>query len=224
MKRMLYLLAVFTGVRAMFNRVHGLFLPGLRVAKLDGEVVQFDEYGPVRIRVNARPAPGILESEANVGMISLSLVSPGISRLLYALLRLTSHFGCGHVEIAFYEEQGRVTCFAIRNIVRSNMDRLRVGGYLDGLKFSRDHDEVVLLKRVLCELESAGFKTAFASPDKCVSLAVNPALICNGQRSRATETLRRKYRRIGKKLDADRNLLNTSNSHLSKLSCQLDAT
>lgn len=174
-------------------------MPQLRVAILDGETLQFDEYGPVRIRVNARPAPCSLDSKANAGMISLFLVSPGISRLLYAFMRLTSHFGFGHVEIAFYEAQDQVTFFAVRNILRSNINRLRLNQNFGSLKFSSDDDEIVLLKRVIDKLNALGIKTSFASPGECVALAVTQSLLVPKQRNLATEALRRKYRRIEKK-------------------------
>jgi hypothetical protein len=183
-------------------------MPKLRVAILDGETLQFDEYGEVRIRVNARRSPKASDSELSAGMISLYLESPGISSLLYTFMRLTSHFGYGHVEIAFYEANGKVTFFAVRNILRSNIDRLRLNQNFEGLKFSNDNDEIVLLQGVLHKLNSLGIKASFATPDECVSLAVTPSLLVPKQRNLATEALRRKYRRIERKLVTDRNVPN----------------
>ena len=206
MTRILYLLAMFTGVRAAFNRVRGIFMPELQVAILDGEILQIDRYGPVKIRINARPVPKMLDAEANAGMISLYLVSPGISSLLYAVVRLTSHFGYGHVEIAFYEANDQVTCFAVRNILRSNIERLRLGKILNSVKVLNDYDEIVLLEHVLHKLHSLGFNTCFASPDECVSLAVSSSLLAPKQRNKAIKAIRRKYCRIEKLLESDRRL------------------
>lgn len=175
----------------------------LRVATLDGDFLQFNEYGSVRIRVNARPAPRSFDFEARAGMISLYLVSPGISGLLYSLMRLTSHFGCGHVEFAFYETHDKVTFFAVRNIVRSNLDRLQLNKHFRSLKLSRSDDEIVLLKLLLNKLNTLGIETSFASPDECVALAVTPSLLVPKQRIETIEALRRKYQRIEKKLAAD---------------------
>jgi hypothetical protein len=222
MKRILYLLAMFTGVRAAFNCGRSYFLPKLRVAILDGNRLELEKYGSVRVRVNARPAPTALDSEAKAGMISLYMVSPGIPSLLYAFIRLTSHFGCGHVEIAFYETQDNVTLFAVRNILRSNIDRLKLNQMFGSLRFSSEDDEIVLLERVINKLNSLGFTASFASPDECVSLALIPSLLAPRQRNLATDSLRRKYRRIEKKLTRERNLRNVSNKHCGKLSYQVE--
>lgn len=218
MKRILYLVAIFTGLRVAFNWGRSFFLPKLRVAILDGETLQFDAYGEVRIRVNARPSPKAIDSEARAGMISLYLESPGISSLFYAFMRLTSHFGYGHVEIAFYEVNHNVTFFAVRNILRSNLDRLRINQYIEGLKFSSDDDEIVLLQGVFHKLNSLGIKASFATPDECVSLAVNPSLLVPKQRNLATEALRRKYRRIARKLMTDRSVSSAPPKYSMKLS------
>lgn len=178
-------------------------MPKLRVAILDGETWQFDEFGAVRIRVNARPSPKASDAEARAGMISLYLESPGISSLLYTFMRMTSHFGYGHVEIAFYEANDKVTFFAVRNILRSNIDRLRLNQNFDSLKFSSDDDEIILLRGILHKLNSLGIKASFATPDECVSLAVNPSLLVPKQRIETIEALRRKYQRIEKKLATD---------------------
>jgi hypothetical protein len=217
MIRLLYLLAMFTGFRAAFNRGRSFFLPKLRVAIIDGEVFQFEEFGPVRIRVNARPAPRMLVPKTKTGIISLYLMSPGMSRLFYAALRFTSHFGHGHVEIAFYETHENVTVYAVRNILRSNIARLGLHKNFGGLKFSCDHDEIVLLKRVLNRLNSLDLKTCFASPDECVSLAVSPSLLVPKQRNLAIDALRYKYRRIERKLKTARIMAKGSEKHTGEL-------
>lgn len=217
MKRFLYLAAMYTGVRVAFNWGRSCFLPKPRVAILDGETLQFDEYGAVRIRVNARPSPKASDTELRAGMISLYLESPTISRLLYTFVRLTSHFGYGHVEIAFYEANDKVTFFAVRNIVRSNLERLRLNQNFDSLKFSSDDDEIILLRGILHKLNSLGINASFATPDECVSLAVNSSLLGPKQRNLATEALRRKYRRIERKLVTDPNVPNAPQKYSIEL-------
>ncbi len=209
MKRILYLFAMYTGARAVFNKARSFSLPGLRTEILDGETLQIDKSYLIRVRVHGRPSAKILGSENNAGMISIHLISPGISRLSYALLRLTSHFGCGHVEIAFYETHDSVICFAIRNILRSNIDRLRLGKLFRNLKLSSDNDEIVLLQDILQELNDRGVGACLASPDECVSLAVNKTLLNPKNCHRVIEALRRRYKRISKRIAMNNNALHT---------------
>ena len=164
MYRILYLFAMYSGARAAYNQLYSFWLPGLRTAVIDNLSLQIDDRNFVKIRVNARPKHKA--SPHNVGMISVYLVSPGIWRLTYVLIRLTSHFGIGHVEIAFYETDKNVTCFAVRNILRSNIGRFRMRNLFRNLELSKDNDEIAILQRVLLELNARGLSACLATPEE----------------------------------------------------------
>lgn len=195
-------------------------MPGLQVAVLDGMMLQLDKYGSVLIRVNGRPAPRMLSRQANAGMISLYLQSPAISSLLYAGLRLTSHFGHGHVEIAFYETTENVTCYAVRNIVRSNIDRLRLNRSFSNLKILTENDEIALVEQVLLKLRSLGIVARFASPSECILLAVSPSLLLRKQKGLAIEALQRKYRRIENRLFKEPKVSNVKSEAFKEVACK----
>ena len=122
--RSVYLFAMYTGIRAVANRARDVFLPLPCAAAIDGATIQLDESVSVRVRVHARIPPTPRREAQVAGMISVYLEDPGIPRSLYSLLRVSSHFGCGHIELAFREDDSSVCVFAVRNMLRSNLDRL----------------------------------------------------------------------------------------------------
>lgn len=190
---------MYSGVRAVFNQIHSLILPTPRAAIIDGQTLQVDGFDRAKICVHARAPSKSFRSGQIAGMISIYSVAPGIPRLFYTLLRLTSHFGCGHIEIAFLEEKGRVTFFAIRNILRSNIDRLGCRRLFCNLELSNDHDEIIFLRIISQLLHTHGLNTSFASPEDCVSLAVNESLLNPETRNQTLEAMKRKYKRLAKK-------------------------
>ena len=194
--RALYVLAMYTGMRAVFNQVRSLFLPDSRVSVLDGVTLQISESCRIRLRVNGRPCSPAPGSGRVAGMISVSLETPGISRIVYALLRCTSHFGSGHVELAFYEENGTVCFFAIRNILRANIRRVGCDSMFRNLRLVSDRDEFMILSRILDALGARGVKSRFAAPEECVALAVTEVLLSPRTRDRCIRTLTARYRRI----------------------------
>ena len=200
MIRILYLISMYTGVRAAYNKFYSFFLPHLRTTVLDSTTLQIDGDNLAKIRVNARRPPKALTSRHNAGMISVYLVSPGICRLTYSLLRLSSHFAIGHVEIAFYETDKYVSCFAVRNILRSNIRRLRLENLFRNLKLSKDKDEIAILERILEELNARGINACLSSPEECVSFAVNQSLLNPQTSDLANDALKRKYERISRRI------------------------
>jgi len=191
---------MYTGARALFNVVRSFTLPGLRAGILDFETMEIDELGLVKVRVNSRSPPRMLGAGRKAGMISVQLISPGISGVLYALLRITSHFGCGHVEIAFYETNERIIVFGIRDIVRSNIERIGLQKTFCKLTLFSDDDEVDLLRRILQELRVRGVSCNLASPKECVTLALNQSLLKPEKCDRVIKALTKRYRRITKQL------------------------
>jgi len=198
--RALYLLAMYSGARAAFNQARSFFLPKPRASILDGETLQLDEFNQAKVCVNARTPPKAIGPGRNAGMISVYLVNPGISHFFYALLRLTSHFGCGHIEIAFYEENGDICFFAIRNILRSNIDRIGCDDIFRNLKLSRDNDEIVILREIIYKFGKRHINTCFATPEACVALAVAESLLSPKKRDRSIQALNHRYRRMSKQI------------------------
>jgi hypothetical protein len=196
--RFIYFVAMYTGCRAMFNRWRCLGRPRLRVAKLDRAVLMLARREPAVMRVHSRPISLTKRVVGETGMIAVYLKSPGISSLAYRLLRLTSHFGDGHIELAFVEDSTGVTFYAIRNILRSNLERFGGQVYFRGLKLGRERDEWLVLLSVIEALESCGIRVAFAPPAECVALAVNKSLVSSETQARAAVALERKYKKVMK--------------------------
>jgi hypothetical protein len=194
--RSAYMFAMYTGIRAIANRVLSLFLPVPRAAVIDGATIQLDETVSIKVRVHGRIRPGTSSPGRVGGMISVYLVHPGILRSLYSLLRVSSHFGCGHIELAFYEDDGTVCVFGIRNMLRSNLDRIGCNMWFRSLSLSTERDELLVLARILKELRSRELNAYLVSPAECVDLAVSPWLLRPRIRARAITALTRKYERM----------------------------
>ena len=191
-----YLLSMYTGTRAAWNRARSTFLPAPQSAILDGRVLYLNESPDVLIRVHARVPPHPLPRKWRAGMFSACLLSPGIPRPVYALLRMTSHFGCGHLEVAFYECGGAVVIYAIRNIVKANAARIGCEHLLRNLDLGEESDEILVLRGLVQTLGAHGLQTSFASPEDCVTFAVNDLLLRPAKRVMTRAILRVRYTRI----------------------------
>jgi hypothetical protein len=196
--RSVYLFAMYTGIRAAANRARSVFLPVPVASVIDGATIRLDESEHFRVRVHAKLPPSRSGGARVGGMISVYLVHPGISRSLYSLLRVSSHFGCGHFELAFYEEDDRLCVFAVRNMLRSNLHRLGCSAYLGDFSLGTERDEIIVLARVFDELRTHGLEAYLAPPAECVNLAVSPRLIKPQTRDRAVTALTRKYERLAR--------------------------
>lgn len=195
-----YLLAVYTGLRAAFNYTRSAFLPQPRMGALDGKRLHLNDLVQVSVRVHARAPAHSLPPYRRAGMISIGLASPQVPRPLYALLCMTSHFACGHIEIAFYEEPNRVVFYGIRNIIKGNADRIGCKFLLRNLQLSEHKDEIVLLRKVIQAVHDHGMETSFAAPQDCVKLSVNRLLLHPKRRDKILATLQKKYARIWKQV------------------------
>jgi hypothetical protein len=198
--RSAYLFAMYTGIRAVANRVLSLFLPVPRAAVIDGAIIQLDETVSIKVRVHGKIRPSTTDAARAGGMISVYLVHPGIRRSLYSLLRVSSHFGCGHIELAFYEDDCTVCVFAVRNIMRSNLDRIGCNVWFRSLSLSTERDEILVLAGILKELRTQDLNVYLASPAECVGLAVSQWLLRPRMRARAITALTRKYERIASQI------------------------
>lgn len=205
--RSVYLFVMYTGIRAAANRVRSVFLPVPRAAVIDGAIIHPVESELFRIRVHGRVPPGPSSGARVGGMISVYLEHPGIPRSLYSLLRVSSHFGCGHIEVAFYEEDERLCVFAVRNMLRSNLHRLGHRACLRSLFIGTERDEIVVLAGVFDELRAQGLVAYLASPTECVKLAVSPRLLRLRTRERAVAALTRKYERIARQTAMNNHVL-----------------
>lgn len=195
-----YIFAMYTGIRAVFNRVRSLLLSKPQAAILDGRKLDVEGLFQVKIRVHARVPPASLAGCDRAGMLSVWLVDSGMPWPLYGLLRRTSHFGCGHIEIAFYEEAQIITFYAVRNIVRSNAERIGCQRFLDSSGLLKDSDEVALLQTLSRTLTDHGLQTCFASPENCVAFSVNNQLLPPEKRVMIRSSLRKRYVRIWKRV------------------------
>lgn len=191
---------MYTGIRAALNQIRGFFLPRLRVSILHGSTLRLNSFGDVKVRVNARAPSNTLNSGVKAGMISIYLLAPGIPTSLYRLLRLTSHFGTGHLEMAFYEHGDSVVFFAVRNILRSNIERVRMGKQFSNLRFNSKDDEIIALQLIFQALGSRGIQATFAPPEECIKLAISKSLLNKTTRDRTIDTMLRRYKRIERQI------------------------
>ena len=195
LQRTLFLISVYSGIRALFNRAKGMFSTTPRVTAICGRTIGRPCGDLKHLRVHARSIPRSAADAQSAGMVSVYLETPGVSPLAYRLALCTSHFGCGHLEMAFYETKDYVVIYAIRNILHANLARLGIRGFFASLKLNKVNDEKQTLQEIVFLLESYGFRCRFASPDECVSLAVTPSLLKSRQRDKAIIAIRRNYLR-----------------------------
>ena len=208
--RILYLFAMYTGLRAASNQARSLFLPRTRASIIHGSILRVGGSANIEIHVNTRVAPKGLRPGTKAGMISVSLVEPNIPKPLYWLLRLTSHFGTGHVEIAFYEEGETIVFFAIRNIIRSNINRLGMVRRFRSLQLGSNSDEINVAKQIATTFFSCGIPVVFAAPETCIELSVNRSLLNPKTHDKALEAMTRKYKYIASRIDTRHEVMRTT--------------
>ena len=199
--RWYYLAATYTGLRAVGNQLRSRFSPlGDRIGAIDGARLDCGELGELLVSIDPRPRPPTGSGEASFGMISLRQRVPRISRLAYRYFCLTSHFGNGHVEVAFYQEGHRVTFYGVRNIARSNARRLGLRRMADRLRLMARDEEVEVVVALARLLEGQGLATSFARADECVDLSVCRQLLHPASQVRALHCLGRMYENLNRKL------------------------
>lgn len=192
--RWAYLLAMYSGVRALFNRAYAkLFRSHLQVTKLHRTQFCRRDIGALVVFVHPRPKPHSFLQEADFGMISVQQLHPKVGRFHYWYFCRTSHFGCGHLEIAFYEADGKVTFYAVRNVIRANSARIGCSNIAKKLTLGRRDEEILVIREIAQLIESSGLVTALADPAECVDLAVTKRLLHPRSRSNALKGLRKKY-------------------------------
>jgi hypothetical protein len=100
------------------------------------------------------------------------------------------------MEIAFYEKNGQVTIYAVRNIARANAHRLGLPGVASKLLLARREEAKILLREVVPLLAGHGLAAKIAAPCECVTLSVNKRLMHPDSQSTALVALRRKYEKL----------------------------
>lgn len=198
--RAVYLFAMYTGLRAAVNLLRSFRMPLPRSSAIDGEVIDFGGLESLVVRVHARASPAADVGDSVGGMISVYSLRPGIPRWRYSLFRMSSHYGCGHLELAFYEKDNNIFVYAVRNILRSNLNRIGCSSWTDGLSLGAERDEFLVLEKIFGELRTHGLHTSLVPPEECVKLAVSPMLLKSATRDRTMIALTRKYKRMAKQL------------------------
>lgn len=203
--RVCYLVAVCSGLRAMFNLLMSTWYDSGRVSCLDGDLVHLGDSCLVRIRVHGKKRPVNGFFSAKYGMISIELVHSGVHPLLDRMLRLMSHFGCGHLEMAYMDKNDRLEIYAVRNIAKANISRFRLGKIFSSLKLITMEEEHLVLSKILSVLSNRGMSCGMASPNECCRLAISPGLLKSKTEKVTREWLLRKYQRISRKLEFENN-------------------
>ena len=195
--RLQYVLTMFLGVRACVNHARSwLCVKRPRATALDGSLLRSERLGDLRVFVHPRLRPREASEPAHHGVISLRQRQPTVRPWLYRYLCLTSHFGCAHVEIAFYEQADEVTIYGVRNIAKSNAHRVGLLETARYLQLARRDEARILLREVASFLEGHGLVTKIAAPCECVTLSVRKSLLHPASQAEALDALRRKYERL----------------------------
>ncbi len=195
--RWAYLVAMYSGIRAVHNRISSqMSARDCALSRFNRTHLQTEHMGEVVLFVHKRSGPGMDIEGTAFGMISVQQRNPKVGRFLYRYFCLTSHFGCGHMEIAFYEKQGKVTLYAVRNTAASNAFRLKWFELSDKLTLAQWDERV--LRIIVRHLESNGFTTGFADVSESINLSVNNRLLHPHSRLRALRHLKKKYTRLRK--------------------------
>ena len=170
-----YYLAMYSGVRALANLLRSRRSRlDPRLARLHGARLQDIELGDLTIRVHSRRSPAGSGTPAAHAMLSLQRPNSTLAGWRYRALCLTSHFGCGHLEVALWERRGIVTIYAIRNIASG--------------------------KLVATELERRGLLTRYATPAESLALCLDVRLLPSQHRESVRANLWKKYERLHQSL------------------------
>ncbi len=189
-----YQLAMYTGVRALVNRtVRGARVAEPRLAALAGRRFAARGLGELVLRVHLRrrTAPG-----AGLGYFSLRQAAPSVGPLAYRYFCWTSHFGCGHVEVAFRLEESAVVFLGVRNIAHANARRLGLRGLAERFRLARSREDHRVLHALAEHLRANGLAVRHAPAEACVDLLLDGRLVSDTRRSALRRALQRKYERL----------------------------
>ena len=192
-----YYAAMYSGLRAAYNRLRSRrAIPNQRLQRLHSSCVIVGRSALFDARVYARRQPADGGPRADHGVISLRLRRPPMPRWLYRIICATSHFGDGHVEVAFYWRGNAVTVYAVRNIAAGNVHRLGLAAAAARLRITSARESLSVLRGVADALKAIGLQVGHAIPEECIALSVDDRLLAAGDRERAVTHWRRHYRRL----------------------------
>ena len=193
--RWAFLACMYTGLRALFNRWKARS-PGEQspLSPLHQTTIKAGRYGTLRVWVHRQSR----QVAGRAGMLSMRQERAPIHPALYRYICMTSHFACGHLEVAFFEFEGQVTIYAARNSARSNAQRLGFDAVAQRL--GSEQDDVQAVRVLVAKLEGLGLPVRMAPPQECVDLALDSRLVHPATLPRTRVTLERKYRRLAEAL------------------------
>jgi len=192
-----YFLAMYSGLRAVGNRLRSAAVATTSaVSQLHGMAIASPGLGSLLVQVHFRVRPASATIDGVFGILSLKQAVPTVGRWSYRYLCATSHFGCGHLEVAFFERHGTVTFYGIRNMASANARRLGLQGLSSRLRLVRaGENEQVLALLARC-LQEQGLVTKHARPQDCLALAVDDRLLPPANQAQAKRSLYRKYQKL----------------------------
>lgn len=197
-----YLLAMYSGLRAQLNRLLSLpFSLDPRLKMMNGYRLDSSKLGALVVFVNARGNPLNSDSDRRYGLISIRQIEPRIGPLAYRYLCWTSHFGRGHIEVAFYESNSEVSFYSVRNIAQSNAQRLGFGRISKALKIRNRREDETVIHEMADLFGHLQITARHAEPAECLKLAVNSRLLRASSNEGTLGALHRKYHRLHATLD-----------------------
>ena len=198
-----HLLGVYSGMRALCNRLNCLLLPRpCFSAALNGSTLEAPSGTKWELRVHARRNG----PQGLTGIISARLQNAPLQPLLYRYLCLCGHFGCGQVEVAFVERAGegerQLSIYAVRNTALSNVERFGFKRLAQTLGPRREKQLLDLAQATVSLLRKQGLKVRALAPAKCVKLSINPFLLHPGREHQNRRILLQRARRLGMRIAA----------------------
>jgi len=195
--RQWYYFAMYSGMRAFMNRAKSSLLAlDPEIEALHGVRESSKELGDLVLYVHSRVRPSAANKSGNFGVFSLRQSSPNVGRWTNQFFCLTSHFGCGHVEIAFFENDGEVTFYGIRNIASANAHRLGFSGLSARFRLAKSGEDALVLRFISKFLEEKGFAAKHATAHDCVNFAVDNRLLPRESDVKVKTSLYQKYERL----------------------------
>lgn len=150
----------------------------------------------MRLAVHRRPTPRGQNPARRFAIISARQLNPDCHRAAYAYLLATSHFGCGHLELGCFEENGKVRFFGVRNMALANASRF-AGPTLYSMRLGNAQHTTLEFAGVCSTVCSElGTVARWVSPSECVRLSVNVQLIPMADRPRVVRHLTARYERM----------------------------
>ena len=193
-----YTAAMLSGFRALYNRCRNWGQPPLRLAVFDRSCLELRGGTQATLRVHRRRLPAAKPTIGPTGMLAIRLQSSGLPGWLDRWMCLTSHFGSGHIELAFVESADSVTFYAVRNIAASNLARIGGQRWLGLAKATRGPDDFSVLLDVADWLGRHGVACSLAPPEDCVDYAVDRCLVPTDRWPQLRLSLEKRYARLAK--------------------------